>query len=127
MGLTACLIRKGIEDAEGRRPETDRKPCNRCRLLHDYGKSAAKKLFHRGLLSGFRFQSNKERCLNHGVLLISKNEGFQLVSPSSKYLRNCPTCTPRYTHLILFMQSSASFFSRCVVSSCPPFLKSRLY
>ena len=70
VSLAAVVVREHIEDAEGRRAETDREPRGRRRfLLHDR-LAAFEKRDHVVLLAGLRFQLHEQANSggeSHGV------------------------------------------------------------
>jgi hypothetical protein len=67
--LAAGVVGKGVEDAEGRGPETDSVPGGGGRLSLDQGQAAPQEALHLGLLPGFRLQTHEEGNVHHGLSL----------------------------------------------------------
>jgi len=60
VGLPARLIREGVEDAERGRPQADRKPRGRRRLLLDQRQTSAEEALDFRFPSRFGFESNQQ-------------------------------------------------------------------
>jgi hypothetical protein len=65
MRLPSRLIRKSVEDAEGRRTHANGEPGSRGRFILDQRKRSAKKLRDLLLFSALRFQPDKQSYFRH--------------------------------------------------------------
>src|SRR6266542_704271 len=65
VGLPARVVGEGVEDAELRRPEADREPRDRRRLLLDQRQASLEEAGHLRLLAGLGDQANEQPYRDH--------------------------------------------------------------
>jgi len=73
VGLPARLIREGVEDPEGRRPQTDPKPCSGCRFLLGERQTSTEKAFDLRFFPRSCFQTNEQGYCDHDIPPIGYN------------------------------------------------------
>jgi hypothetical protein len=70
MSLTACLFRKGVEDAERGWPQADSKPCRGGRFSLHNRKTGDEKILDLFFFPWLGFQTNEQRDCDHIVPLL---------------------------------------------------------